>query len=1042
MAASSQDPELLALLEEFRDLYPDELPPGVPPDRGVPHHVVLEPGASIPMTRPYRLSAAENDEVSRQVQLLLQQHKIRACNTPFGAPVLLVKKKDGTMRMCVDYRLLNKITQRDRFPLPLIEDLLQRLLGSAWFSKIDLRQGFHQVSMAEESIPRTAFTTSEGTFEWLVMPMGLTNAPSTFQRVMQQVVGRQLHKSVEIFIDDNIVHTRAVWDHLRELRTLFVSLRRNHCYLNMPKCTFLVPKVVFCGFAVSANVVAMEPDKVEAVRSWLPPQSIGDLRIFIGFINYYRKYLPRIGEVASPLTAMIGDRPSSAGVRLNAEQLQAFESLKLLVTTEPVLRLFDPERPVALFADSSRLQAGSFWAQDHGDGWLPGAFESHKLSPAELNYSVRDKELLAIVQACRRWRHLIHGRKVEVFTDHELLSQLFSGKEQVEGRLAQQLEFLAQFDLEITYIKDKEQIIADALSRLPSSALQRTRDDVAPVRAVVVEDVASRHPVLPVHMTATSPIALAAVTESRVEWLPADRDQWISEVATDDYFGPIVQLLSSEAAGVAGGEEPSAKLLARCNRFALVEGLLTLKDGGRLCVPESRVVRLLKEHHETPSGGHVGVFKCHADIAQRFFWPRMRKLIEKFVHSCISCQANKPDLHPPVVARQPHQVPPHRWHTVAMDWITGLPMTKRGFDAILTVTDVVSGRARFLKAHSNDDAAASAQLFLDEIYCQHGLPVAIVSDRDPKITSEFWSQLMLRLGTQLKLSTSNHPQTDGLSERSNRTVIEFLRSFVNYEQDDWDLLLFAAEFSKNSHVDVARGHAPFELDLGRMPRTAASLTTPAAAGVILKDSTEQFLERIRSASVAARDKINLQQADWIAAGLQGRTISQPFAVGDLVWVEATHAYDPISGDRPKRKLGARYVGPFPVGAVMGPSTYRLILPSRVKIHPVINVERLRAYLAPSIVPGRVAPPPPPVAQDVAGNALWSFESILDSKISRNKLFYLVKWEGYRDPSWEPAQFLQPRQQDIDEFEARKASRVGEVPLARRTRSAAGRHLVV
>ena len=1035
---SSSDPELRVLLEEFKDLYPAELPPGVPPDRGQPHHIVLEPGATIPMSRPYRLSAAENDEVSRQVQLLVEQRKVRACNTPFGAPVLLVKKKDGTWRMCVDYRLLNKITQRDRFPLPLIEDLLQRLLGSAVFSKIDLRQGFHQVPVAEESIPRTAFSTSEGTFEWLVMPMGLTNAPSTFQRVMQQVIGKQLHKSVEIFIDDNIVHTRTTADHLRELRTLFLSLRRNKCYLNMPKCIFMVPRVVFCGFTVSENEIGMEPDKVEAVRSWLPPTSVGDLRIFIGFVNYYRKYLRRIGEVASPLTAMIGDRPSSAGVVLNAEQMAAFEQLKILVTEEPVLRLFDPSKPVAVFADSSKLQAGSFWAQDHGRGWQPGAFESHKLSPAELNYSVRDKELLAIVQACRRWRHLLHGRPVQVFTDHESLEKLLGGSEQVEGRVARQLEFLSQFDLRIRYIKEKDQLIADALSRLPSSALQRVSAGVSTTAATWSSQapsqvqVSARADVFPVIEPS---LGMAALT--RVAWDVDDRLEWIAELASDAYFAPIVQYLTGNGDDV---RVVSPTVMARAERFQLVDGLLTLRDGSRVCVPQSRVVAMLREHHETPSGGHVGALKCHSDIAQRFFWPRMRKSIVKFVHSCVACQANKPDSHPPVVARQPQQVPPHRWHTVAMDWITGLPVTKRGFDAILTVTDVVSGRARFLKAHSQDDAAASAQLFLDEIYCQHGLPEVIISDRDPKITSEFWQQLMTKLGTTLKLSTTNHPQTDGLSERSNRTVIEYLRSFVNYEQDNWDLFLFAAEFSKNAHVDVARGSAPFELDLGRMPRTAAAFTVPQS-GAGTADGADQFMERIRSATVAARDKINLQQADWIADGLHGRSVSPQFAVGDLVWVDSMHAYDPISGDRPKRKLAARYVGPFPISAVMGPSTYRLTLPPRVKIHPVINVERLRAYVAPSVVPGRVTPPPAPVAQDAAGNSLWAFEAIIDKKWSRNKLFYLVKWEGYRDPSWEPASFLLARQQDIDEFEARKAARVNEAPVARRTR-AARRRLVV
>ena len=410
------DPRVMSLLDEFADVFPDELPAEVPPTRGAAHKILLEPGAEIPRSRPYRLSAAENDEVTRQVQLLLAQHRIRPCESPFGAPVLLVKKKDGTWRMCVDYRLLNRITIKDRFPLPLIEDLLDRMLGSVVFSKIDLRSGFHQVAMDEESVARTAFITSEGAFEWRVMPMGLSNAPAAFQRTMQAVVGKQLHASVEIYIDDNVVHTQTESAHLMELRKLFTSFRQAKLYARRDKCVFFVRQVVFCGHVVGHNTLAMEHSKVEAIRSWLPPTTIGELRMFIGFINYYRRFLRHIGEVASPLTAMLGSNASSAVVQFNTQQSRAFEQLKIMVTEQPVLCLFDPSKPVAVFADSSALQAGSFWAQDHGKGFQPGSFESHKLSPAECNYSVRDKELLSVVQACRRWRHYLYGQSLCIRT--------------------------------------------------------------------------------------------------------------------------------------------------------------------------------------------------------------------------------------------------------------------------------------------------------------------------------------------------------------------------------------------------------------------------------------------------------------------------------------------------------------------------------------------------------------------------------------------------------------------------------------------------
>ena len=287
---------------------------------------------------------------------------------------------------------------------------------------------------------------------------------------------------------------------------------------------------------------------------------------------------------------------------------------------------------------------------------------------------------------------------------------------------------------------------------------------------------------------------------------------------------------------------------------------------------------------------------------------------------------------------------------------------------------------------------------------------------------------MRRLGTRLAMSTTAHPQTDGLSERSNRTMIEFLRSFVNYAQDDWDQLLFAAEFSKNSHLDVSRGAAPFELDLGRAPTVPASFLNAGSPGQ-QSETVSAFVERIRSATLAARDKIQAAQSDLVAKKLAGRVPSPPFAVDDLVLVEAQHVYDPVSGDRPKLKLSPRWVGPWPVTEVLSPTTFRLLLPVRVRSHDVINIERLRRYTPPSVVTGRVPIQPGPVGQDATGHQLWAFEKILDKKISRRRLFYLVQWSGYQEPSWEPATFLLSQQQAVDQFEAalaptEKMARVG------------------
>ena len=417
------------LLGEFADVFPSQLPQGVP-DSSVQHDINLEEGALPPASRPFHLSAAESEEVSRQVAEYMQQRIVRPSTSPFGAPVLLVRKKDGSMRLCIDYRRLNEITRKDRFPLPLIEDLLERLVGARYFTKVDLRSGYYQVAVGEDSIQRTAFVTPEGSFEWLAMPMGLCNAPSTFQRLMTKAMGKLINRCVVVYIDDCLVYSKTFEQHLEHLRVVREAFRQHHLYARLDKCLFASDVVTFCGHVVSYNEVRMEADKVEAVRSWTPPTNVVQLRSFLGFVNYYRKFLRHIGEVAAPLTKLAGRGPHDSGhqLRLDAQQISAFEQLKALVTDEPILRMFDPTNTsLAIFCDSSDLQAGSFWAQDHGQGWQPGGFESHTLSGAESRYSARDKELLAVVQACKRWRHLIHGRPVVVYSDHQSLSLLLKG---------------------------------------------------------------------------------------------------------------------------------------------------------------------------------------------------------------------------------------------------------------------------------------------------------------------------------------------------------------------------------------------------------------------------------------------------------------------------------------------------------------------------------------------------------------------------------------------------------------------------------------
>ncbi len=949
-------PALKGLVSQFQDsVLTSELKKGVPNSK-LTHKIELIDGSEVPGQRPFRLSQSEATEISKQLTEQIDLGLIRPSLSGFGAPILLVKKKDGTFRMCIDYRRLNAITKKDSFPLPLIDDLVDKLTGAKVFSKIDLKSGFHQVKMDPSSIERTTFVTPSGSYEWLVMPMGLANAPATFQRLMQKTLGHL--KFVGIYLDDIVIFSANMEEHKQHLQAVLEILKKDGLIANASKCMFGSSEVTFCGFVIANGTIKMESSKVEAVRTWTEPKTISELRGFLGFINFYRKFLRQIGGIAAPLTALLGQRRGSTALVLTAAvQQQAFVQLKSLVTSEPVLLQFDPALPTALFTDSSDTQAGSFVAQDHGKGWIPIAFESHKLSPAETGYDIRDKELLAVTLACKKFRHWLVGKPVKVFTDHESLSSLLKGSNVMPSdRVARQIEFLAGFNLEICYLEGSKNVVADALSRLPSAALDNAKVEAAA-------------------LSATVPV----------------KKNWMEILKQDKYFGPIINTI------VTGTS--SAKLLKRASFFKLTETQLFFapdSEPPRVCVPKKLQLEIMRMGHDEPSGGHLGVTKTQLSLQRTHFWPKMLQDIKSYVVSCRSCQSCKPNLHPAVVAPQPIIPPPTRGHTVAMDFITSLPKTLTGYDAILTVTDILTDRVTLIKTKTTATAEDTAQLFVEHVFCKVGMPLVTISDRDPKFTSEFWQSMMKKLGTKTNMSTADYAQADGRSEKTNQTMITICRQMVSYNQSNWDEVLPLIEFAINSHQSEGTGVTPFMADMGREPRQPLNLEIPT----VTDDSS--FASKIKTVIQQAQALDTTRNEQRHARFLATRRLSKPFQLGARVWVKASALRDPTSADAGKKKLQPLFVGPFPITKIMGPATYKIELPPHIKGHNVLNVSKLKLHHE-NEIEGRHAKPPGAAGKDYSGNDLFTMQKILDMKFLRNKKYYLIEWTGYEQEStWEPA----------------------------------------
>ena len=454
------------VVNEFFDVFPEDLP-GLPPDREIEFEIELAPGTEPISIAPYRMAPAELKELKVQMEELLSKGFVKASTSPWGAPVLFVKKKDGSLRLCIDYRQLNKVTIRNQYPLPRIDYLFDQLQGAKVFSKIDLRSGYHQLKVRREDVPKTAFKTRYGHYEFLVMPFGLTNAPAAFMDLMNRVFGPYLDKFVIVFIDDILVYSSSKEEHAEHLSIVLQTLREHQLYAKFIKCQFWLDRVAFLGHVVSAEGISIDPQKIEAIVDWKPPTNVTEVRSFLGLAGYYRKFVEGFSKIATPLTKLT--RKEEKFIWSEACQ-NSFDELKQRLTTAPVLTLPSGSEGFTVYCDASRQGLGCVLMQH--DRVI--AYASRQLKKHEVNYPTHDLELAAVVFALRIWRHYLYGVPCRIFTDHKSLQYLFSQK-YLNMRQRRWIELIKDYDCTIEYHPGKANVVADALSRKPSSSLAQPK---------------------------------------------------------------------------------------------------------------------------------------------------------------------------------------------------------------------------------------------------------------------------------------------------------------------------------------------------------------------------------------------------------------------------------------------------------------------------------------------------------------------------------------------------------------------------------------
>ncbi|GKA82179.1 reverse transcriptase domain-containing protein [Tanacetum coccineum] len=723
-------------------------------------------------------------ELSNQLKELQEKGFIRPSHSLWGAPVLFVKKKYDAMRMCIDYRELNKLTIKNRYPLPRIDDLFDQLQGACCFSKIDLHSGYHQLRVREEDIPKTAFRTRYGHFEFTVMPFGLTNAPTIFMDLMNRVCKPYLDKFVIVFIDDILIYSKSEEEHEVHLKTILDLLKKEKLYAKFSKCEFWLQEVQFLGHVVNRDGIHVDPSKVESVKNWKTLESSTEIRSFLGLAGYYRRFIENFSKIAKPLTLLTQKNKTYVW---GDKQDEAFRILKEKLCNAPVLALPDGPNDFVVYCDASKQGFGCVLMQR---GKVI-AYASRQLKTHEKNYTTHDLELGVVVFAFKIWRHYLYETKSVIYTDHQSLQNIFDQKE-LNMRQRRWIELLSDYECEIKYHSGKANVVADALSRKERLKPRRVR---------------------------AMSITIYSGLKTKISKAQGE--------ASKDLKTPVEWLRGLET-----------------HFERRDDGGIYFFD--RIWIPSVGSVRklIIDEAHTSRYLIHPGADKMYYDLRDLYWWLGMKRDIAEYVSRCLTCSKIKAKHQKPSGLVQQPEIPEWKWEKIIMDLVTKLPRSSSGYDAIWVIMDRLTKSAHFLHIREVYKTEKLARIYINEIVARHDVPVSIISDRDGRFSSHLWQALQKALGIKLHMSTAYHPETDGQSERTIQMLEDMLRACVLDFGGSWDTHLSLVEFSYNNSYHTSIKCVPFEALYGRKCRSLMIWTEVGESQLIGPEIVQETTEKI------------------------------------------------------------------------------------------------------------------------------------------------------------------------------------------------------
>lgn len=889
--ANEQKNKLTEMLKTFSGLFDGRLG-----RTSLVEHEIVTGDAKPVHLAPYRTSPAKKELIESQIKDMLKDGIIEPASGPWAAPVVIVPKHSGEPRFCVDYRALNKLTVKDSYPLPRIDESLDFLARGTFISTIDLARGYWQVAVAEDSKPKTAFISHCGLFQFRVLPFGLCNAPATFQRLMNTVLAGLIYKSCAVYLDDIVVASPTFEQHLVDLRDVLTRLESAGLSIKLAKCQFCRSELTFLGYKITTNGILPNEEKVKAVVDFHTPANVKQVRQFLGMTSYYRRFIYDYARHAEPLFALTR---TDVPFVWSDECQTAMNFLKEKLTSAPVLTFPDFSLPFSIHADACDSGLGAALMQKDSNGSdVVVAYASRALHKSEKPYSTPEKECLAVIWALEHFRPYIEGLHVTIFSDHSSLRWLMS-RPNLSGRLARWSLRLQDFDFDIVHKPGTSNRVPDALSRNPATS-GSVPFGLLPDYAIIGG----------LDLRALPPVIFS------------DREHIRQLQLNDPETGKLLRMLE-------GQDERATEELSQ---YEIQDGLLYFVDDKVACnlhpmkrlklyTPTAMKRSLMEYYHDHPMAGHLGMTKTIARLKLRFYWPKMSSDAKKYVASCTVCQFTKPSQRKPAGFMVPIR-PQRPWEYTGVDFVGPLPRTPCGNAYILVFVDYFSKWVE-VSAVREATAQVAASKLLSEVFARHGVPNYLISDRGSPFVSELFRHVLTTLGSEHRLTTAYHPQTNA-TERVNRTLKTAIRAYVGNKHTAWDRYLPQICFALRTAPHESTGQSPSMLLYGRELNTPLDLITQPNSdggdepGIPYPESLESS---IREAHDHAKSTLN-ESHDKRKKYYDQRRRSVSYSVNELVRVKTHPRSDALANFT--AKLAPLYAGPYRIAQKLSEVNYRLI----------------------------------------------------------------------------------------------------------------------